>query len=190
MTQCPIRRGSGQILGCGFLGLNPLLSGPRNGFWSIFGHLIEFGLVAQLSKQPQNGFYKVNQDMGRKFKTARVGPPLHGIGSVKSTVLIRENPQFMWPACDFFIFGYKLAIFGHLSSIFLVAKNDHKWRFGHSGQSEVFENGPNGFPMPRNLGIDTKIKSLACSERKLQIRPDMCTVLQNQPNSQIQPKWP
>jgi hypothetical protein len=96
--QCPIRRGSGQILGCGFLGLNPLLSGPRNGFWSIFGHLIEFGLVAQLSKQPQNGFYKVNQDMGRKFKTARVGPPLHGIGSVKSTVLIRENPQFMWPA--------------------------------------------------------------------------------------------
>ena len=97
-TQCPIRRGSGQILGCGFLGLNPLLSGPRNGFWSIFGHLIEFGLVAQLSKQPQNGFYKVNQDMGRKFKTARVGTPLHGIGSVKSTVLIRENPQFMWPA--------------------------------------------------------------------------------------------
>ena len=97
-AQCPIRRGSGQILGCGFLGLNPLLSGPRNGFWSIFGHLIEFGLVAQLSKQPQNGFYKVNQDMGRKFKTARVGPPLHGIGSVKSTVLIRENPQFMWPA--------------------------------------------------------------------------------------------
>ena len=97
-TQCPIRRGLGQILGCGFLGLNPLLSGPRNGFWSIFGHLIEFGLVAQLSKQPQNGFYKVNQDMGRKFKTARVGPPLHGIGSVKSTVLIRENPQFMWPA--------------------------------------------------------------------------------------------
>ena len=87
-----------QILGCGFLGLNPLLSGPRNGFWSIFGHLIEFGLVAQLSKQPQNGFYKVNQDMGRKFKTARVGTPLHGIGSVKSTVLIRENPQFMWPA--------------------------------------------------------------------------------------------
>ena len=98
LPQCPIRRGSGQILGCGFLGLNPLLSGPRNGFWSIFGHLIEFGLVAQLSKQPQNGFYKVNQDMGRKFKTARVGTPLHGIGSVKSTVLIRENPQFMWPA--------------------------------------------------------------------------------------------
>ena len=97
-VHCPIRRGSGQILGCGFLGLNPLLSGPRNGFWSIFGHLIEFGLVAQLSKQPQNGFYKVNQDMGRKFKTARVGTPLHGIGSVKSTVLIRENPQFMWPA--------------------------------------------------------------------------------------------
>ena len=113
-------------MGCGFLGLNPLLSSPRNGFWSIFGHLIEFGLVAQLSKQPQNGFYKVNQDMGRKFKTARVGPPLHGIGSVKSIVLIREHPQIMWPACDFFIFGYKLAIFGHLSSIFLVAKNDHK----------------------------------------------------------------
>ena len=125
-AQCPIRGGSGQILGCGFLGLNPLLSSPRNGFCSIFGHLIEFGLVAQLSKQPQNGFYKVNQDMDRKFKTARVGPPLHGIGSVESIVLIREHPQFMWPACDFFIFGYKLAIFGHLSSIFLVAKNNHK----------------------------------------------------------------
>ena len=87
----------GQVY-CGFLGLNPLLSSPRNGFWSIFGQLIEFGIVAQLLKQPQNGFYKVNQDMGRKFKTARVGTPLHGIGSVKSTVLIRENPQFMWPA--------------------------------------------------------------------------------------------
>ena len=68
-----------------------------------------------------------------------------------------------------------------------MAENGH---FGHFGQSEVAENGPNGFPMPRNLGIDTKIKSLACSERKLQIWPDMCTVLQNQPNSQIQPKWP
>ena len=54
----------------------------------------------------------------------------------------------------------------------------------------MFEIGPNGFPMPKNLGIDTKIKSLACSERKLQIRPDMCTVLQKQPNSQIQTKWP
>ena len=54
----------------------------------------------------------------------------------------------------------------------------------------MFEIGPNGFPMPKNLGIDAKIKSLACSERKLQIRPDMCTVLQNQPNGQIQPKWP
>ena len=41
----------------------------------------------------------------------------------------------------------------------------------------MFEIGPNGFPMPKNLGIDTKIKSLACSERKSQIRPDMCTVL-------------
>ena len=48
----------------------------------------------------------------------------------------------------------------------------------------MFEIGPNGFPMPKNLGIDTKIKSLACSERKLQIRPDMCTVLQNSA------KWP
>ena len=36
--------------------------------------------------------------------------------------------------------------------------------FGHSGQSEVSENGPNGFPIPKNLGIDTKIKSLAYSE--------------------------
>ena len=62
--------------------------------------------------------------------------------------------------------------------------------YGQLGVSGVSENGPNEFPMPQNLGIDTKIKSLACSERKLQIRPDMCTVLQNQPNGQIQPKWP
>ena len=53
----------------------------------------------------------------------------------------------------------------------LVVMNGHKWRFGHSGQSEVSENGPNGFPMPKNLGIDTKIKSLAGSEQKLQIWP-------------------
>ena len=35
----------------------------------------------------------------------------------------------------------------------------HKWPFGHSGQSEVSENDPNEFPMLKNLGIDTKIKS-------------------------------
>ena len=45
-------------------------------------------------------------------------------------------------------------------------------RFGHSGQCEVSENGPNRFPIPKNLGIDTKIKSLACSEPKLEIWPD------------------
>ena len=49
-----------------------------------------------------------------------------------------------------------------------MATNGH---FGHSGQSEVFENGPNQFPIPKNLGIDTKIKSLTCSEPKLQFRP-------------------
>ena len=37
-----------------------------------------------------------------------------------------------------------------------MATNSH---FGHSGQSEMSENGLNGFPMPKNLGIDTKIKS-------------------------------
>ena len=62
-----------------------------------------------------------------------------------------------------------LAILRHLEWL--------KWppngHFGHSGQSEVFENGPNGFPMPKNLGIDTKIKSLACSEQKLEIWSDM-----------------
>ena len=31
------------------------------------------------------------------------------------------------------------------------------------------ENGPNEFLMPKHLGIDTKNKSLACSEQKLQI---------------------
>ena len=64
--------------------------------------------------------------MGREFKTAHYGTPLHGNGSVKSTVLIHENPQFMWAACDFIILGYKLAIFGHLSSIFLISKNNNK----------------------------------------------------------------
>ena len=47
----------------------------------------------------------------------------------------------------------------------------HKWQFGHSGQSGVSENGPNGFPVPKNLGIDTKIKSLRCSEHKLLFMP-------------------
>ena len=49
-----------------------------------------------------------------------------------------------------------------------MAINGH---FAHSGQSEVSENGPNGFPMPKNLGIDTKIMSLACSELKLEVWP-------------------
>ena len=42
-------------------------------------------------------------------------------------------------------------------------------RFGHLGQHEVSENDPNEFPMPQNLGIDTKIKYLAHLEPKLQI---------------------
>ena len=33
--------------------------------------------------------------------------------------------------------------------------------FGHSGQSEVSEDIHIGFPMHNNMGIDTKIKSLA-----------------------------
>ena len=49
-----------------------------------------------------------------------------------------------------------------------MATNSH---FGHSGKSEVSENGPIGFPMAQNLGIDTKIKALGCSEPKLQIWP-------------------
>ena len=44
-------------------------------------------------------------------------------------------------------------LYGHLSG-----------HFGLFGQSEVAENGPNEFPMPKNLGIDTKIAILACSE--------------------------
>ena len=49
-----------------------------------------------------------------------------------------------------------------------MAKKDN---FGHSGQSEVSGNGLNQFPMPKNLGIDTKIKSVACSQLKLQFWP-------------------
>ena len=39
-----------------------------------------------------------------------------------------------------------------------MAENGH---FGHFGQSEVAENGPNQFPMVNNLGIDTKKQFLA-----------------------------
>ena len=39
-----------------------------------------------------------------------------------------------------------------------MATNVH---FGHLGQSGVSENGLNGFPMPKTLGIDTKTKPLA-----------------------------
>ena len=60
--------------------------------------------------------------------------------------------------------------------------NGQNGHFGHSGQSEVTENGPNRFPMPKNLGIDTKIKSVACSEPKLQFWP-----IQTWPKF---PKWP
>ena len=56
--------------------------------------------------------------------------------------------------------------------LILTDQNGQKWPFGHSGQSEVPENGPNGFLIPKNLGIDTKIKPLACSEPKLEIWPD------------------
>ena len=52
--------------------------------------------------------------------------------------------------------------------VILVAMNGH---FGHLGVAEVSENGPNEFPMAQNLDIDTKIKSLACSEQKLLIWP-------------------
>ena len=44
-----------------------------------------------------------------------------------------------------------------------------KAHFGHSDHSELSDNGPNGFPMVQNLGIDTKIESLALSKPKLQI---------------------
>ena len=50
-----------------------------------------------------------------------------------------------------------------------MAENGH---FGHFlGHSEVSENGHNEFPMPQNLGIDTKITFLSCSEPKLQVWP-------------------
>ena len=68
----------------------------------------------------------------------------------KITFLAFSEPKLqIWP------------FYGHLSG--------HKWPFWHLGQSEVSGNDPNGFPMPKNLGIDTKINSLACSEQKLQI---------------------
>ena len=39
--------------------------------------------------------------------------------------------------------------------------------FGHPGESGASENGPNGFPISQNLGMDTRIKSLALSKPKL-----------------------
>ncbi len=53
----------------------------------------------------------------------------------------------------------------------LTGQNIHKRLFGHSGQSAVSENGPNGFLIPKNQWIGTKFKSLACSEPKLNIGP-------------------
>ena len=53
--------------------------------------------------------------------------------------------------------------FGNFT-IFWVAIIGH---FGHSGQSGVSEKGPNRFPVPKTLGIDIKIKYVACSEAKL-----------------------
>ena len=49
-----------------------------------------------------------------------------------------------------------------------MAENGH---FGHLGHSEVSENGHKELSMPQNLGIDTKITFLACSEPKLQVWP-------------------
>ena len=43
--------------------------------------------------------------------------------------------------------------------------------FQPPGQSEASGNGPKLFPIPKNLGLDTNIKSLACLEAKLQILP-------------------
>ncbi len=54
--------------------------------------------------------------------------------------------------------------------------------FGNSGQSEESDNGPNGFPMSQNLGIDTKIKSLGLSKQKLRIWPRGATF-------KTAPKW-
>ena len=51
----------------------------------------------------------------------------------------------------------------------LSGQNGHKWHFGHSGQSEVSGNGTIGFPMYKNIVIDTKIKAQACSKPNLQI---------------------
>ena len=53
--------------------------------------------------------------------------------------------------------------------ILLSGQNGHKWHFGHSGQSEVSGNGTIGFPMYKNIVIDTKIMAQACSKPNLQI---------------------
>ena len=63
-----------------------------------------------------------------------------------------------------------------------------KWPFGHTGQSEVSENGLNEFLMPKNLGVDTKIKSLACSEPKLHIWPSRRAEMAK--NGQKMAIWP
>ena len=60
--------------------------------------------------------------------------------------------------------------------------------FGNTGQSEESDNGPNGFPMPKNLGIDTKMKSPACSEPKLQFR--LFYLILNGRNGHKWPFWP
>ena len=68
-------------------------------------------------------------------------------------------------------FQTEVTILGFFSTLnlFLIVRNGKKNNFGHSGQSEVPDNGSNGFPMVQNLGIDTKIKSLVLSKPTLQI---------------------
>ena len=73
-----------------------------------------------------------------------------GIDTKIKSLACSEQKLQIWP-------------FSHI----LVVMNGHKWRFGDPGQSGTSENGPNGFPMPENLGMDTKIKSLALSKPKL-----------------------
>ena len=76
----------------------------------------------------------------------------------------------------YLIFELKQAMFGSIIMNTLTHRDPSRSEFPKFtkivttdwGQSEVSENGPNEFPIPKNLGIDTKIKSLACSEPKLQ----------------------
>ena len=127
----------------------------------IFDH----GLVSyHCENDPKNKISKFfcERTFGISGKIRKISPIKWGKWPKLSNVMLLSENTLTWP-----LFGQKMAVFWPKSGHLKWPKWPPNGHFGHSGQSEVSENGPNEFLMPKNLGIDTKIKSLACIEPKL-----------------------